>query len=360
MRRARALLSVLLCAGACLPAGDGPAGHLFEGPTMGTTFAVRVVADDLSDERAAALRAAIEGTLARVDERMSTYRPESEVSRFNRARSTEPFRVSADTLAVLRHALEISVPFRVSADTLAVLRHALEISELTDGAFDVTVGPLVDAWGFGPAGEPAAPPTGRDIDRLRRQVGFRQLRIEPATSSIRKLVPRLSCDLSALAKGYAVDRLAERLRAEGFASYLVEVGGEVRAGGLSPRGDAWRVGIERPAPGPPAVQRLVRLRDRALATSGDYRNYYEVDGRRVSHTIDPRSGRPVDHGLASVSVVEPLCVRADAIATALGVLGPDAGYELAVAQGWAALLIVRGDDGTLRERETPAFAALVE
>ncbi len=338
MQRARALLPVLLCAAACLPAGDGPAVHVFEGPTMGTTFAVRVVADDLDDARVAALRTTIEQTLAGVDERMSTYRPESEVSRFNRAHTTDPF--------------------RVSADTLAVLRHALEISELTDGAFDVTVAPLVDAWGFGPAGEPSALPTERDIERLRRRVGFRQLRIEPATSSLRKLVPRLSCDLSALAKGYAVDRVAERLRAEGLGSYLVEVGGEVRAAGLSPRGDAWRVGIERPGPGPPAVQRLVRLRDRALATSGDYRNYYEVAGRRVSHTIDPRSGRPVDHGLASVSVVEPLCVRADAIATALGVLGPDAGYELAVAQGWAALLIVRHDDGTLRERETPAFTAL--
>ena len=305
---------------------------------MGTTFAVRVVADDLGDERRAGLRAAIEQTLAGVDERMSTYRPESEVSRFNRARTTDPF--------------------PVSADTLAVLRHALEISELTGGAFDVTVGPLVDAWGFGPAGDPAALPTDGDIDRLRRQVGFRKLRIDPAASSIRKQDPRLALDLSALAKGYAVDRVAERLQAEGLGSYLVEVGGEVRAGGLSPRGDPWRVGIERPAPGPPAVQRRVRLRDRALATSGDYRNYYDVDGRRVSHTIDPRSGRPVEHGLASVSVVDPLCVRADAIATALGVLGPDAGYELAVAQGWAALLIVRRDDGALHERETPAFAAL--
>ena len=269
---------------------------------------------------------------------MSTYRPESEISRFNRARSTDPF--------------------PVSADTLAVLRHAREISELTGGAFDVTVGPLVDAWGFGPAGEPAAPPTEGDIERLRRQVGFRKLRIDHAASSIRKLVPGLSCDLSALAKGYAVDRVADRLHAEGIDSYLIEVGGEVRAGGLSPRGDAWRVGIEQPGPGPPAVQRLVRLRDRALATSGDYRNYYEVGGRRISHTIDPRSGRPIDHRLASVSVVAPLGVRADAIATALGVLGPDAGYELAAAQGWAALLIVRRGDGTLHERETPAFAAL--
>lgn len=346
-QRVRALLppAVLAMAGmlgmlaaACRPAAERPALHVFEGPTMGTTFAVRVVAHELGAGRTAALRAALERTLARVDERMSTWRPDSEVSRFNRARTTDRF--------------------PVSADTLAVFRHALEISELTGGAFDVTVGPLVDAWGFGPAGAPAAFPTARDVERLRRRVGYRRLRIDLAASSVRKLEPRLESDLSALAKGYAVDQVAERLQAEGFDSYLVEVGGEVRAGGRSPRGDAWRVGIERPAVGPPAVQRLVRLRDRALATSGDYRNYHELDGRRVAHTIDPRSGRPVDHGLASVSVVDPLCVRADAIATALGVLGPDAGFELAVEQGWAALLIVRRDDGALHERETPAFARL--
>lgn len=329
---------VAMLAAACRPAPERPALHVFEGPTMGTTFAVRVVAHELDAGRTAALRTAIERTLARVDERMSTWRPDSEVSRFNRARTTGRF--------------------PVSADTLAVFQHALEISELTGGAFDVTVGPLVDAWGFGPGGTPTAFPTARDVDRLRRQVGYHRLRIDRAASAIRKLAPRLAADLSALAKGYAVDQVAERLQAEGFDSYLVEVGGEVRAGGRSPRGDAWRVGIERPAGGPPAVQRLVRLRDRALATSGDYRNYHELDGRRVAHTIDPRSGRPVDHGLASVSVVEPLCVRADAIATALGVLGPEAGFELAVEQDWAALLIVRRADGTLHERETPAFARL--
>jgi thiamine biosynthesis lipoprotein len=127
--------------------------------------------------------------------------------------------------------------------------------------------------------------------------------------------------------------------------------------GRSERGDAWRVGIERPVAGPPTVHRLVRLRDRALATSGDYRNYYEVGGRRISHTIDPRTGRPVTHDLASVSVIAPLCVRADAIATALEVLGPDEGFAMALAQDWAALLVGRREDGTLYERETPAFTA---
>ena len=305
---------------------------------MGTTFAVRVVAEDAGEARAAALEAAIAGVLARIDGRMSTWRPESELSRFNRLQSTEPF--------------------PVSGDTLAVFRHALEISALTGGAFDVTVAPLVDAWGFGPAGRPAAFPDGAEIERLRARVGYRQLALDAAASTVRKSHAAVSADLSALAKGYAVDEVADLLRAEGIESYLVEVGGEVRARGSSERGDAWRVGIERPAPGPPALLRRLALRDLALATSGDYRNYHEADGRRLSHTIDPRSGRPVAHGLASASVLDPLCVRADALATALEVLGPEDGFALAAANGWAALLVGRRPDGTLHERETPAFTAL--
>jgi thiamine biosynthesis lipoprotein len=182
--------------------------------------------------------------------------------------------------------------------------------------------------------------------------------VDAAGSTIRKLQPAVAADLSALAKGYAVDQVAELLRVERIESYLIEVGGEVRTRGHSERGDPWRAGIERPSPGPPALQRRFGLRDLALATSGDYRNFFEVDGRRLSHTIDPRTGRPVMHGLASASVIDPLCVRADALATALEVLGPEDGFTHAARHGWAALLIGRQPDGTLYERETPAFAAL--
>ena len=162
-------------------------------------------------------------------------------------------------------------------------------------------------------------------------------------------------DRSALAKGFAVDQVGELLEREGFANHLVEVGGEVRAAGRNARGEAWRVGIERPSPGPPAVYRTVALSGHALATSGDYRNTYLLDGQRVSHTIDPRTGRPVTHALASVSVIDPLCVRADAIATALMVLGPDDGFALATEQDWPALFLVRLPDGALEERATPAW-----
>jgi thiamine biosynthesis lipoprotein len=305
---------------------------------MGTHFSVKVVNNELNDGRVATIQSLIENALANVDEKMSTYRSESELSRFNNSQTT--------------------APFLLSAETVEVFQHALDISELTAGAFDVTVGPLVEAWGFGPLGEPSAFPSDQDIARLQDQVGYTQLKVDVAASTVSKSNSMLRADLSALAKGYAVDQVTELLDAEGFDSFLVEVGGEVRTMGHSERGDVWRVGIERPGSGSVEVHRLVALQNLSLATSGDYRNYYELDGQRLSHTIDPRTGRPVSHGLTSVSVVEALCVRADAIATALGVLGPDHGFSLAIEQGWAALLIERGKDGELHERETPAFAAL--
>ena len=305
---------------------------------MGTTYSVSVVSDALDDAAVASLQAAVQAAVDDVDQKMSTYRQESELSRFNAAHTTDPF--------------------AVSGDTLSVVQYALEVSRLSGGAFDVTVAPLVDAWGFGPPGEPLSFPTDDEIDRLREHVGYERVQVDVDRSALRKTDPLVAVDLSALAKGYAVDKVADLLVARGMDSFLIEVGGEVRTRGVSERGDAWRVGIERPVAGPTTVHRLVRLSGHSLATSGDYRNYYEVGDQRFSHTIDPRTGRPVTHNLASASVVAPLCVRADAIATALEVLGPDAGFELAVAQGWAALLIGRRDDGTLYERETPAFAAL--
>ena len=337
--RASVVLSVGVI-GACASTVDTTTLHTFQGPIMGTTFSVKMVERGVDTGRIAALEAAVERTLTDIDQKMSTYRPDSEVTRFNRWRTTEPF--------------------HVSPDTLAVFQHALEISRVTHGAFDVTVGPLIDVWGFGPGGSASTLPTDADLNQLRGRVGYRKLELDVTSSTIRKLDPTLECDLSALAKGYAVDRVAEMLGAEGVEGFLVEVGGEIRTHGRNEHGQVWRIGIQRPVDGQPAVHRLVALSDLALATSGDYRNYYEIDGRQVSHTIDPRTGRPVDHSLASVSVIERSCVRADAIATALSVVGPNEGYAIAVEENWAALLIVRDDDGELYERETPAFAAHVQ
>ena len=312
-----------------------PQTHHFRGDTMGTTYEVTVAANTLDDARRADLRNVIANTLEHIDATLSTWRSESELSRFNHAETTDPI--------------------TASPDMIAVFQHALAVSALTGGAFDVTVGPLVDAWGFGPPGQPPAAPADVDLARLRLRVGWRRLAVDAAAATIRKRAPAVSADLSALAKGYAVDQVAELLEREDFTNYLVEVGGEIRAGGENTRRESWRVGIERPSAGPPTVYRTVTLNGQALATSGDYRNTYLLDGQRVSHTIDPRTGRPVTHSLASVSIIDPLCVRADAIATALMVLGPDDGYALAAEQDWPALFLVRRPDGTLKERATPAW-----
>ena len=166
-------------------------------------------------------------------------------------------------------------------------------------------------------------------------------------------------DLSAIAKGYAVDAVASLLAERGLGDYLVEIGGELRAGGRNEESEPWRVAIERPVPGVPAAQRIMSLTNAALATSGDYRNFYDLDGARVSHTIDPRTGRPVTHGLRAVSVIAERCSLADARSTALNVLGPDEGHALAVAESWAALFVTDDGSGGLVEQETPAFTAAV-
>ena len=330
----------LLLTTACAPTVDVPTRHTFLGSTMGTTFAVTVVGA-VSDSAAERLRGQIAMTLTDVDGAMSTYDPDSELSRFNRWQQTDWY--------------------MLSPHTFEVFRHAQEVSRLTRGAFDVTVAPLVSAWGFGPTGPAASLPTDEEVTALLANVGETMLEIDAAATSIRKSRPDVQSDLSALAKGYAVDRVADLLErsGDGVEGYLVEVGGEVRTRGRNNDGLPWRVGIERPVEGPPSIQRVLELTDAALATSGDYRNYFEHEGRRYSHTIDPRTGFPVDHRLASVSVVDALCVRADALATALEVLGPEEGFALAQERGWAVLLITREVDGTLTEQATQPFLALV-
>ena len=270
---------------------------------------------------------------------MSHYRPESELSRFNRARTTEPW--------------------PMSRETLGVVAEALSVGRASGGAFDVTIGPLVDAWGFGSPGRGPAAPDEAALAALRARVGSDLLEVDLGASTLRKRRADVVLDLSAIAKGYAVDAIADLLVERGYADYLVEIGGELRAGGASERGERWRVGLERPVPGAPAARRIVPLADAAVATSGDYRNFYDLNGVRVSHTLDPRTGRPVAHRLRSVSVIARRCSLADARSTALNVLGPEEGYALAVVRGWAALFVVDDGTGRLVERETPAFAAAV-
>jgi FAD:protein FMN transferase len=308
---------------------------------MGTTFAVKVVVgargEALSGARQAEVRTTIEQKLDEVNQKMSTYLDSSELSRFNQFRGTEAF--------------------PVSPETLAVFAEAQRISAATDGAFDITVGPLVNLWGFGPDPPPKDLPSEKELDRLRAQIGWGKIEVDTANSALRKLHPEIYCDLSAIAKGYAVDRVAEALSEMGFSRYMVEVGGEVRTMGRNVAGEPWRIAIERPQAGERAFQRVVPLSGMAMATSGDYRNFFERDGLRWSHEIDPRTGRPAQHRLASVSVFDEQCMRADGYATALMVLGEETGFRVAVEQGLAALFLVR-NGVSFEEKPTPAFEAL--
>jgi thiamine biosynthesis lipoprotein len=284
-------------------------------------------------------RTAIEAALDGVNERMSTWEPASELSRFNQHRST--------------------TPFALSAPTLRVLALARRVSEQTGGAFDITVRPLVAIWGFGAGARlPGYEPDAEELETLRKRVGYDLVKLDADAGTARKLDPAVECDLSAIAKGFAVDEVARALLDLGHADFLVEVGGEMRAQGERPGGGPWRVAIEKPDPEGRAVHAVVPLANQAMATSGDYRSFYEAGGRRRSHIVDPRTGRPVAHGLASVSVVHPETVLADAWATGLTVLGLDAGAALAEAEGIAAYLIARLPDGRLATRTTPGFPPL--
>jgi thiamine biosynthesis lipoprotein len=290
---------------------------------MGTTYVVKLYDIDAGVD-ADALRSEIDILLERINDRMSTWQPDSELSRFNKSR--EPGW------------------FSVSAETAHVVTAAEAISALSDGAFDVTVGPVVNLWGFGPDGNDNGTPSQRQIETAMQRVGYRQLTVRAFPSALRKQHADMYVDLSAIAKGFAVDEVARLLDERRISSYLVEIGGELRARGSKRDGSAWKVAIEQPLPGERSAQSIVALRDMAIATSGDYRNYVEKGGRRYSHTIDPRTGRPIAHGLASVSVITASAMRADALATAIMVMGPDEGYRLAQRESLAVQLIIRSGD----------------
>jgi thiamine biosynthesis lipoprotein len=307
------------------------------GPTMGTTYEV-VVTQLPAGLGRPELQSAVDEILADIDRHLSNWNPDSEISRFNAGEGTD------------------WVP--ASAMLWNLLTTSQAISSATGGAFDVTVAPLVQAWGFGAGGiDRVAAPSQAEIARLRQSVGYAKLELRENPPSLRKMVPGLHVDLDSIAPGLAVDLIAARLEELGVKDYLVELGGEVRARGRSESRRPWRIAIEAPVPGQRRPFALVELDGLAVSTSGDYRDFHEVDGRRVSHTIDPRSGAPVEHDLTSVTVIEASAAEADAWATALMVLGSGEGLALAERSNIAALFITRDEDGSLREISTTAFAA---
>ncbi|MEM9300493.1 MAG: FAD:protein FMN transferase [Pseudomonadota bacterium] len=302
-----------------------------EGPTMGTQFSVRIAGAVADPE---ALGEAIRIELAGINALMSTWQPDSELSLFNAAESLEWWPVSQATADVVAAALAVNVE--------------------TAGALDVTVGPLVNLWGFGPAAVAPVRPAEALLEATRERVGADLLEVRGEPPALRKARPDVYVDLSAIAKGYAVDRLGELLEASGVESYLVDIGGELRARGRPAEDRGWRVAIERPLDVGRSIQRIIEPGDNGVATSGDYRNYFERDGRRFAHVIDPRSGEPVLQTLASVTVLAPETMRADALATALLVMGKDDALAFAIDRGIPVLLIERSDDGFL-EHATPAM-----
>ncbi len=307
----------------------GPDQMAFGGNTMGTTYSVKIVGD--GDEATA--KKAVADALESVNARMSTYKSDSELMKFNASKEAT---------------------FDASAELRLVIKSALDVSKQTGGAFDVTVGPIVNAYGFGPKGSKTIP-SDEELQTLFTKVGHQKLSIE--SGKLTKTEPELFVDLSAIAKGYGVDKAAQSLEELGFTDFMVEVGGEVRTRGVNAEGEPWQMGIETPTDGERQVQRVIPLRNKSLATSGDYRNYFEENGVRVSHTIDARTGKPITHKLASVSVVYSNCMLADAWATALNVLGEEDGLALANKQGIAALFIVRDGEG-FKEIESEAFTKM--
>lgn len=306
----------------------------FTGATMGTTYSVKVAGlpvalrqDQVADR--------IQASLDRINALMSAYIPESELSRFN-AHAGQDW-------------------FSVSPETARVVAEAIHVGERSNGALDVTIGPVVDLWSFGPEARPeGAIPDDQQIAAALANVGFTQLEVRLHPPALRKTVPDCRIDLSALAKGFAVDQVARTLESQGIDRFMVEVGGEIRTAGHNPNDRPWQIAVEVPMIIGRGIQRVVAPGNRAMATSGDYRNYFEHDGVRFCHIIDPRTGRSVHHRLASVSVITDSCMEADALATALFVLGPEEGLELATAQGIPALFVVRTDDG-FTEYATPTF-----
>ncbi|MFC1757992.1 FAD:protein FMN transferase [Planctomycetota bacterium] len=304
---------------------SGPAGSAeiveFSGSIMGTTYSIKIgtgtvgiqpldpISSPTIDSPRAYLGSQIEARLTGIDQQMSTYKDDSDVSRFNQSPANEWF--------------------TVPTETAIVVRKALAISKQTNGAFDITVGPLVRLWSFGPGSDFARTvPSDSEIKKAKSKTGYANIEVRMEPPALRKTIDSLEVDLSGIAKGYAVDEVANLLASENITDYLVEIGGEIRTSGQRAAGKStdsrWTVGIESPQSDRRTIDKVLTLSNSSIASSGDYRNFFEIDGVRYSHTIDPRTGRPVQHAIAAVTILSEDCATADALATALLVMGNDA------------------------------------
>ena len=309
---------------------DSKREHTLAGRTMGTTYTVKVVTGYFGS--VAGLQEKFDRRLDEINRSISPYLKDSEISRFNR------FQL-------------VGEEFPISADFLRVMKTAARLYALSGGAWDGTVGPLVDVWGFGRGGSPGRVPPAETIAALLRDVGFDKIEIR-ASGALVKRHAAVSLDLSSVGQGYGVDQLVELVRAAGFTDYLVEIGGEIYAAGARPDGRPWRVGISRPAAGarPDDIYKVVSLKDQAFSTSGDYRQFFVQDGIRYSHHIDPATGYPVRNGVVSVSILADNCTFADGLGTAVLVSGVEKGLALIDRlEGVEGLLVVEAADGSLQD-----------
>lgn len=309
------------------------------GPAQGTSYTVTVTQppEDLDAQHT---RQAMRAVIDRIDRQMSSWRDDSEISRFNAAPANEWVSVSP-ALANLA-------------------RQALTIGHDTGGAFDVTVGPILKIWGFGAgADQPTRLPTRDEVNAAREKTGIGLIDVRQQPPALRKKQADATLDLAGLAQGYTVDRMADRLDELGAKHYLVELGGELYARGTKEGSNTWRIGVEKPEAGVRAIDRVVGIQDVGMTTSGDYRDFFEIDGHRFSHTIDPRTGRPVAHDLRAVTVIADDAMTADAMATALLVMGPDAGLRYANEHAIAALFVSGNKDG-YTESNSKAFQPYLE
>jgi thiamine biosynthesis lipoprotein len=271
-----------------------------------------------------------------VESSMSVHNSNSEIAQFNQHKSRDWF--------------------RVSENLFQVVKEAQLISQASEGAFDVTIGNLIELWGFGKVLPPQKIPKSTEIERIREITGFKHLQLSPPGNAIRKSIPGLTLNLSAIAKGFAVDSVADYLDERGVQRYLVEIGGELRTKGLKQPGKPWLVAIERPETDKRSIYKIIKLSDMSMATSGDYRNYYDIEGIRFSHTINPFTGRPVENNIASVSVMHSSCMKADALATTLMSMGFEKGAQFAEDQGLPVLWILRLENEII-EKKSSHFAS---
>lgn len=325
------ILSLLLACG-CVPKKE----IRYSGQTMGTTYSIKVVSGYFNS--LSGLENAIKKRLDEINQSMSTFLKDSEISKFNAMGSNRR-------------------PMTVSKDLFQVMTVAKHLFTVTDGAWDGTLDPLVRLWGFGASELPKEIPSDRQIKALMSRIGFDGI-VMADPRQLGKIKPEVTVDLGSIAKGYAVDAIADLIKSRKQGNFLVEIGGEVYASGTRKDGTPWRIGVNVPVKGAPAdtVYRALALKNQALATSGDYRNFFEAGGRRYSHVMDPKTGRPVENGVVSVSVLSDTCTFADGLATALMVLGHESGIDLVNRLEAVECLIVVGDrHGRLKDYYSEGF-----